>query len=501
MANIDISLDHAFEAFENCHNLGTGPLDYLHPMVCNSKCWTPIEVFVYLQRHIAFIQSEQVFVVKKRPLDNPYADAEFSLTSRKDVHTILECFVFPQYPPGENEEAKPPIKGTAYLTTPMRLSYGVAVFDPADPDPKTRIRKPSYLNTRNRAFNMFTGFRFRYNPEFEVDTELLSPYLDHAKHIICDGNEEVYEFLIQWLAHLVQVPDVKPQSALLLRSPEGTGKDLFFKGIRNMIGERHVGVVENEDRLNTRFNEGITFKLLIVCNEVTYGKSHKVPNHLKTLITDDIMTYERKNVNAFSVKSCERYVLLSNEEHPVPISESDRRYACLEVSTARLGDVNYYANLAALCDPHSPMLEHLYHFLMNTELKSRNRIPPPITNLKRKLQTLTRPVSDEFQFLHDMASREGRCEDWEDFDGRFLTSGGFTYLYRLWADNSGKDRKRIDKEVFGRTLKAVLGERKSAPRGLLVGMSENGPAELAPTSKAYLVDYSRMSACVNGKTH
>ena len=58
--------------------------------------------------------------------------------------------------------------------------------------------------------------------------EFVEQFLFHLKEIIADNYEDVYKYVLSWMAHKVQRPNKKIETCLLLMSPEqGTGKSIF----------------------------------------------------------------------------------------------------------------------------------------------------------------------------------------------------------------------------------------------------------------------------------
>ncbi len=52
--------------------------------------------------------------------------------------------------------------------------------------------------------------------------------LDHIKIVYCGGNEEYYEYFINWLSRMIQDPEKRPQVALVFYNEEhGTGRNTF----------------------------------------------------------------------------------------------------------------------------------------------------------------------------------------------------------------------------------------------------------------------------------
>ena len=51
----------------------------------------------------------------------------------------------------------------------------------------------------------------------------------HIKDVICSGNDEHYQYLLDWTAFCVQSPGVRPGVAVVLRGKQGTGKGTFVE--------------------------------------------------------------------------------------------------------------------------------------------------------------------------------------------------------------------------------------------------------------------------------
>ncbi|MGB0945158.1 MAG: toprim domain-containing protein, partial [Marinomonas sp.] len=86
----------------------------------------------------------------------------------------------------------------------------------------------------------------------EHSQEDVAPYLDHIKQIICDNNEECYQYVINWLAHMIQKPEEKPGVAIIMKSGQGTGKGVFVEPLRKIMGS-HYCYADKSGMLTGRF--------------------------------------------------------------------------------------------------------------------------------------------------------------------------------------------------------------------------------------------------------
>jgi Mesyanzhinovviridae DNA primase len=96
-----------------------------------------------------------------------------------------------------------------WLCHPDRRNYEGLVFAPGRD-------VPGY-------YNLWRGFAVAPSPGD------CSKFLGHILDNVCQGNQELFDWLIGWFAQLVQQPEVKLGTAVVLRGKEGTGKSIFGK--------------------------------------------------------------------------------------------------------------------------------------------------------------------------------------------------------------------------------------------------------------------------------
>ena len=85
-------------------------------------------------------------------------------------------------------------------------------------------------------FNLFLEFLAKPVPE--INKEIMDLILWHTKNIISDGNEKLNEYIWNWWAYLVQKPEEKPRTILVLKSTlQQCGKNI----ITDFIGDKVLG--------------------------------------------------------------------------------------------------------------------------------------------------------------------------------------------------------------------------------------------------------------------
>jgi hypothetical protein len=126
----------------------------------------------------------------------------------------------------------------------------------------------------SNVFNKFDGLRAS-KLNFEMNEEEINirvkPLLEHI-NLLTSGHSD---YMIKWLANIVQNTHKKSEVALLLRDQGtlttcggGTGKNLFFEWFGNKIlGEKYFITVGNNSDLFDNFNGLFENKLLVIEHE------------------------------------------------------------------------------------------------------------------------------------------------------------------------------------------------------------------------------------------
>ena len=232
------------------------------------------------------------------------------------------------------------------------------------------VSKPYYRHKFNTYFGLGAA------PIKEPNSTLIQPYLEHIERIICNGDTTCYEYVLNWLAHLVQKPHEKPEVAIILKAGQGTGKGTFVEPIGRIIGAHYLHATKSEHVLG-RFNVLLENKILIFADEFFAG-SKKNTDFLKGLITEDTATIERKGIDSITVPSFSRLIMASNHDNIVKIEKDERRYLYLEVSEARKQDFAYFKTLKATLSQPS-FTGELLQFLLEREIKDFNPRQVPHT--------------------------------------------------------------------------------------------------------------------------
>lgn len=180
------------------------------------------------------------------------------------------------------------------------------------------------------VFNCYRG------PTIEPgDAKLAQPFLKHVRTVFNkDGDADQF---LDYMAHRVQHPSVKPRFALMIAGDQGVGKDTAVEMCCSAIGAWNVANIEPTD-LDTSFNEYASAVLVRVSEAANLHDMSKwaFNERMKVLIagTPDNLTINPKYGQKFSVRlHCGVIITTNHMLSGIHIPNDDRRYDVIESAT------------------------------------------------------------------------------------------------------------------------------------------------------------------------
>ncbi|MBA6413972.1 hypothetical protein H2508_12700 [Parahaliea sp. F7430] len=190
-------------------------------------------------------------------------------------------------------------------------------------------------------YNLWKGFGVQGDPHASCQR-----FLDHVKTVICDGDQDCYDYVMDWLALTVQQPGVLPGVAICLLSGQGTGKGIFTNYVGKLFG-KHFKHITDRGQLFGRFTDHLDDALLMFADEMYWSGNKEEAGLLKVLITEESRSSERKYGATMPVKNCVHLIIASNEDWVIPAELDDRRFFVMNVTNQRVGDYRYFDRLSA----------------------------------------------------------------------------------------------------------------------------------------------------------
>lgn len=240
-------------------------------------------------------------------------------------------------------------------------------------------------------YNLFRGFSCTpleegdaVDPKWE---KALKDFLYHALVNVCDGHGKLFDWLMNYFAHLVQKPQEKPHVALVFKGKKGVGKNALVDRIGSLLG-CHYMVTANRRYLVSNFNGHLENLLLFVLDEAFWSGEKQIEGIVKDLITGNEHIIEHKGKEAYAVDNLLRLVIIGNDEWLVPASQDERRYAVFNVGAGNKEDHAFFEGIERGMNSGGNRL--LMRYLMNRDISKFNPNKAPVTKglLEQKLVSL-----------------------------------------------------------------------------------------------------------------
>lgn len=232
-----------------------------------------------------------------------------------------------------------------------------------------------FYDTRPDIFSHFIGYEHTLLET--VDEGKIKGFLDHIREVIANNNEEVYEYILNWFSFIMQNPNGKTETAIVITGEQGTGKNIFTDILCDLLNRYSNRNITNIDHIIGKFNPSIENMKLIVCNELSSAENNKYLNSdsLKSVITEKTITIEEKNLSPRIAENVCNLILVSNNDVPVKLEYGDRRYVVTCSSSKYKGNNAYFEQLCASFD--RDFYNNLFTYFMKRDIKKFNtRIIP-----------------------------------------------------------------------------------------------------------------------------
>lgn len=186
------------------------------------------------------------------------------------------------------------------------------------------------------CYNLWRGFAVK--PK-QGDCGL---YLSHIRDNIAQGDEDIYRYVLGFMADAVQNPARLPGVALVMRGDEGVGKGVLAAEFGKLFGQHFVPVY-NSRHLVGNFNAHLKDALLVFADEAFFAGEKSSQGVLNAIITEPTRVLEHKGKDPVTVPNFVRLMMASNHDWVVPAGATARRFFVIDVSNRRIQDRVYFS--------------------------------------------------------------------------------------------------------------------------------------------------------------
>ena len=266
-----------------------------------------------------------------------------------------------------------------------------------DPNNKTydKIDFLPMLNTPPHIYNTFKGYEADKTEQTNNNFED-SLIMKHIKNL-CNNDELVIDYFIKSLARKIQAPTDLTRTALIIKSQEGAGKDLFFNYFgTKIIGSKYYFNESDTNKMFGKFNSDIENKILIVVNEASGSDTYTINESIKNAITRLNNNIEHKGMKPYEITNTIGYVFLTNNDNPIKVSPTDRRFCAFECNNNICNDSNYFKPLSRKMDS-GEYDRAFYDYLMNIDVKDYDfHEKRPNTSFYNNMKEMNIPIVAKF---------------------------------------------------------------------------------------------------------
>jgi len=350
--------------------------DLLHDI--NSKKYRDVEYY-FNKKHFKIVNNA-TFIRKNSDIEIELLNTKAMIESYK--HLYYEMWI----------ESKSSIEYKVFIDRWIKANPKMITYDKMDYYPNSN-------DCPKNCYNLWKKFDVELITEYKYLNDDLDFLLNHIL-ILCGNNQEVFNFVIKYLAHLFYKPEEKIGKMILFASKEGTGKSMFYSLLKSMIGTRFYSIGDVKKNLIGNFNSSLLNSYVINLEEVDYFSSKDGADILKNLITETDLEVNVKGKDPKIIKSVHRFI--GNTNHvvmPLKISVNDRRYCIIRSSDEKKNDSDYFKKLKKIISDKN-LQATFYEYLSTIDITDFISCKIPETEYLDELkESFETPLLDFVKYL------------------------------------------------------------------------------------------------------
>lgn len=315
----------------------------------------------------------------------------FQLLTRADFKALYENDTICTNP----EKGKFVSVADIWMADPNRREYskGMGMYPDGAPE--------GYYNTWN-------GF------DVEPVEGNCSLFKAHILNMICNGDEDLNMYVLDWCADLFQHPSDPKGTAIVLRGQEGTGKGTFADTI-GMMCSPHYTHLTDEAHLTGQFNSHMSNSLIVFADEITWGGNRQTAGKLKGLVTEKYLMLERKGIDAISQRNMVHVIVASNSDWVVPAGANSRRWLVLDVSIENRSNEKYFKPIYK--ELSNGGTEAFLYEMLNRKIECALTLAPETEALEEQRSMVTGQEDNIMRWwIRILVSGKMVCDDLDEAD-------------------------------------------------------------------------------------
>jgi AraC-like DNA-binding protein len=358
--------------------------------------------------------------------------------------------------------------GKYWLGHPMRRQFDTIKFLPQGDKP--------------RVYNLWRGFNVEPR---EGDCSL---YLEHLKKNVCKDSTVHYDYLIKWMARVVQYPATPGEVAIVLRGGKGTGKGYFARTFGRLFG-RHYLHVANPSHLVGHFNAHLRDVITLFADEAFFAGDKRHESVLKMLITEECIPIEAKGIDTEPYPNYVHLIMASNDPHVIRATGDERRYFVLDMGEGNKQDSKYFSAITKQMENGG--YEALLYHLQSLDISDYEVRDIPQTEALQEQKLLSLNIEEEWWFRK---LQNGRLLDDDPQWNERVLSDALTTDFTDYAQKWNFSR-RGNETSLGKFLQRVCPHVRKLQQRITVDRYDGDGRPSRIGKRAYFYTFGPLQKC------
>ncbi|KAA6371642.1 MAG: hypothetical protein EZS28_032831, partial [Streblomastix strix] len=162
------------------------------------------------------------------------------------------------------------------------------------------------------------------------------------------GDDNLYNYILNWIAFDIQNAGVKSEVALILQGSQGIGKNRFTDVLCELLSGYSIKNITDISEFTGQFNSVVENIILGIANELkNFGEArYSNMDALTSIITDDSIRINEKNQQRRTSENVMNLIMVTNNDFPIKIEANDRRYVVCRCKAVHRDDAEYFTSLS-----------------------------------------------------------------------------------------------------------------------------------------------------------
>jgi hypothetical protein len=248
----------------------------------------------------------------------------------------------------------------------------------------------------------YTTYPKANNPEaISVFTKLLN--------VLCNHSKPIYQYVLHWIAQMIQRPFKNPGTAIIFTGAKGCGKDTLGDFIVGwLVGKVLAHNYDSTDQFWEKHDTDRENRIFIKLEELDGAVNRQHVSSFKARITAESLTVNPKQGRSRTTSNYNHYMGTSNDGQPVKVEDDERRFNVIACSPEWLRKVDIWENVRKVlfCPEGASTIGH---YLNEIDISSFNSIVMPENEyLERAIEAEQTP---ERSFLNQWDGSDTQMAD------------------------------------------------------------------------------------------